>query len=173
MCRLCEKKEVYTKKSGLCRSCYREDWFRQFDGFYLYMIRDLEHNIKWVGVTTNYKRRLYNHICGNVIPTRQFISKDKYNIEYLNLNKVVVEEIELYALENELILLYETELNAKNKDGSYRLTDVTTIDELRMFSLISTIHSFDSQWIKYRTKKVSKKLVYQKKAKKICLCKNS
>lgn len=144
---------------------YNKKYLSRFEGFYLYIIKDLKGNILYVGATTNYKKRLSNHSCGNVKATKDFISQGNYIIEYVNLNEIIEEEIELYALENKLIELYATELNHKNKDGSYRLTDVRTIDELRMFSLISYIHSFNVNWTTYCTNKRIKGVSMPKKRK--------
>lgn len=135
------------------RKQYKKDYLSKFEGFYLYVIKNSRGKIVYVGATTNYMTRLGNHICGNAKATKKFISKANYRIQYLDLGEVITEQIEMYALENELIELYATDLNHKNLDGSYRLTDVSTIADARMFSLISYVHNIELDWITYCTKK--------------------
>ena len=117
----------------------------QFTGCYLYIILDKQDNIVYVGQTSNYYNRLYNHLSGSVNSTQElFASNDWSKIKYLDVSDIVENEMELRALENELIELYEPKLNkAKNI--------IHDIERGRLFSLLAQLHSILNEWIVFRT----------------------
>lgn len=120
---------------------YMEEYFKQFDGYYVYVIKDLDNNIVYTGQTTNYYRRSRNHMCGNVPSTKEFIQQGNYIIQYLNITNDIKSDMELNYLENFLISLYEPPLNdVKNI--------IKGLDKFRMLELVSMIHS-RTDWITY------------------------
>ena len=51
------------------RNQYQKEYYSQFKGYYVYIILDKQDNIVYVGQTTNYHNRLYNHLSGGVNAT--------------------------------------------------------------------------------------------------------
>lgn len=126
-----------TNKKG-----YMKEWFKQFDGYYVYVIKDLQGNIVYTGQTNNYYHRIQNHMCGNVPSTKEFIKQGNYTIQYLDITKDIKTEEELLYLENVLIDLYQPILNdIKNI--------IREVERLRMLELCSILHSFGADWITY------------------------
>lgn len=120
----------------------RKEWLKLFNGMYVYLIKDLEDKIVYVGQTTNYYTRLANHKSRNVKTTKEFINKGNYTIQYLDISTEVKTEQELKYLENVLIDLLKPVLNGEKNI-------IKDVDEFRMFQLCSMLHSFDAKWITY------------------------
>lgn len=124
------------------RKGYMKEWFKQFDGYYVYVIKDLDNNIVYSGKTLNYYHRIQNHICGNVPSTKEFIKQGNYIIQYLNITNEIKSDNELSYLENIILELYEPPLNdVKNI--------IKGLDKFRMLELVSIIHSFSASWNTY------------------------
>lgn len=121
---------------------YNKEWYKKFDGFYVYIIKDLDNNIMYVGETTNYYKRLGDHTSKCVKTTKDFIKQGNYIIEYLDMSNDIKTEEELLYLENVLIELYEPPLN--NQKNIIR-----NVVNLRMFELCAKLHSFSANWITY------------------------
>lgn len=121
---------------------YMKEYFKQFDGYYVYVIKDFYNKIVYTGQTTNYYHRLQNHICGNVPSTKEFIKQGNYKIQYLNMSNDINAEQELLYLENLNISLYEPVLNGQ-------VNIIREVDKLRMLELASILHSFSANWITY------------------------
>ncbi|BCZ46860.1 hypothetical protein psyc5s11_29270 [Clostridium gelidum] len=137
----------------------KKGYFDKFKGYYVYIIKDLEDKIVYIGQTTNYYTRLANHKSRNVKTTKEFISKGNYIIQYLDVTKDIKTEQELLYLENVLIDLWEPPLNGQ-------VNIIKDVDWLRMLELGSLLHSFGANWITY-CKCLNGKI---KKDKKIYLC---
>ena len=156
-----------TKKDGLrsnCKECcskyqqtnrqylnqyqreYNKEYYKQFKGYYLYIILDKQGNVVYVGQTTNYYKRLNNHLSGGVNnATKELFANNEWAcIKYLDVSNFVESDLELRALENILIELYEPKLNkAKNI--------ISDINKGRLFSLLAQLHSILNEWIVFRT----------------------
>ena len=137
-------KEYYqTNKEHLNQ--YQKDYQKQFKGYYLYIILDKQGNIVYVGQTTNYYKRLINHLSGGNDSTKELFDSGNWgSIQYLDVGHIVANEMELKALENELIHLYQPKLNTL-------LNIIRDIDEDRLFSITTQLHSMDNEWEEFRT----------------------
>jgi predicted GIY-YIG superfamily endonuclease len=93
----------------------KKGYFDKFKGMYVYIRKDLEGKIVYVGETMNYYKRLSNHKSKCVKTTKEFISKGNYTIQYLDISTKIKTERELLYLENVLIDLYEPVLNDVKK----------------------------------------------------------
>ena len=124
---------------------YYKEYLNQFTGYYLYIIKDKNNQIVYVGQTSNYYKRLTNHLSGNVDSTKELFANNEWAcIKYLDVGDIVENEAELKALENILIELYEPKLNkAKNI--------IRDINKGRLFSLLAQLHSILNEWIVFRT----------------------
>lgn len=120
---------------------YNKEWYKKFDGFYVYIIKDLKGNIVYVGETTNYYKRLGDHTSKCVKATKDFIKQGNYIIQYLDMSADVNTEQELLYLENVLINIYEPTLNGQ-------VNIIRDMDKLRMLELCSILHS-SVDWITY------------------------
>lgn len=119
-------------------------YFTKFDGYFLYIITDINNNIKYVGETTNIKTRLSNHLCFNS-NIKKHLQENKWKyIKYLDISNLVENKNELRLLENELIELYQP---AWNKSKNI----VKEIAEERKFELICNIHNLTNVWQIYAT----------------------
>lgn len=116
----------------------------KFRGYYLYIIVDEENIIKYVGSTTNIKRRLYSHLTCNSNIAEQMEQGTWEYIKYLDISDLVENENELRLLENELIELYSP---AWNKTKNI----IKEIEEKRKFELICSIHNLENVWQIYAT----------------------
>ena len=117
----------------------------QFTGYYLYIILDKQGNIVYVGQTSNYYNRLYNHLSGSVNSTQELFTNNEWSkIKYLDVGHIVENEMELRALENELIELYQPRCNTK-------LNIIHDIDRGRLFNLLAQLHSILNEWIVFKT----------------------
>ena len=137
-------KEYYqTHKEHLNR--YQKDYQNQFKGYYVYIILNKQDEVVYVGQTTNFYTRLIQHLSGCVNATQElFDSGDWSCIKYLDVSNFVESDLELRALENILIELYEPKLNkAKNI--------ISDINKGRLFSLLAQLHSILNEWIVFRT----------------------
>ena len=157
-CRECYNEYYQTNKQHIsqCHKQYQQanrqyynqinNRFRkQFEGYYLYIIFDKQDNIVYVGQTTNYYNRLYQHLSGYTNATKEvFDSGDWSKIKYLDVGHIVESEMELRALENELIHLYQPRCNT-------HLNIIRDIDEDRLFSIVTTLHSMNNEWEEFRT----------------------
>ena len=124
---------------------YHKEYCNQFKGYYLYIILDKQDKIVYVGQTSNYYTRLCQHLSENVNATKGlFASNDWSKIKYLDVSNLVSNEMELRALENELIELYQPRLNTVKNI-------IRDIERGRLFSLIATLHSILNEWITFKT----------------------
>ena len=122
----------------------QKEYRNQFKGYYLYIIKDKQDNIVYVGQTSNYYNRLTNHLSGGVNATKElFNSGDWGCIKYLDVS-FVENDLELRALENELIELYQPRCNT-------HLNIIRDVDRGRLFSLLAQLHSILNEWIVFRT----------------------
>lgn len=125
-----------TNKKG-----YMKQWLSKFDGYYVYVIKDLQGNIVYTGKTGNWYSRLSNHTSRNVDTTKDFIKQGNYTIQYLDITNDINSDMELKYLENFLIELYEPPLNdIKNI--------IRGLDKFRMLELVTMVHS-RIDWITY------------------------
>ena len=144
-------KECYSKYSQTYEQTHRQylnqyhrqhhkQYYNQFKGYYLYIILDKQSNIVYVGQTSNYYKRLSNHLSGYVDSTKELFDSDNWScIKYLDVSDLVANEVELKVLENILIEIYEPKLNkAKNI--------IRDIDNDRIFTLIATLHNMNNDW---------------------------
>ena len=124
---------------------YRKQYKEQFTGYYLYIILGKNNNIVYVGQTTNYYNRLYNHLSGYVDSTKELFASNEWScIKYLDVGHIVENEAELRALENALIELYEPRLNT-------RLNIIRDINKDRLFNLLAQLHSILNEWVVFKT----------------------
>lgn len=114
-------------------------YMEKFRGYYLYIIVDKENIIKYVGSTTNIKRRLYSHLTCNSNIKNHMKQEEWEYIKYLDISNLVENENELRLLENELIELYQPQWN-KTKNI------VKEIEEERKLELICSIHNLENVW---------------------------
>ena len=158
-----------TKKDGLrsnCKECcskyqqtnrqylnqyqreYNKEYYKQFKGYYLYIILDKQGNVAYVGETTNYYKRLNNHLYGGVNnATKELFKSGNWSyIKYLDVSNFVENDLELRALENELIELYQPRCNTQ-------LNVIRDIDRGRLFSLLAQLHNMNQDWKVFRVNK--------------------
>lgn len=146
-CKECRNKynQTYKQTHKQYRNQYQKEYYKQFKGYYVYIIFDKQDNIVYVGQTTNYYNRLYQHLSGYTNATKEvFDSGDWSKIKYLDVGHIVESEMELRALENELIHLYQPRCNT-------HLNIIRDIDEDRLFSIVTTLHSMNNEWEEFRT----------------------
>ena len=123
---------------------YNKEYKNQFKGYYLYIILDKQDNIVYVGQTTNYYTRLINHLSENVDSTKELFANNEWAcIKYLDVS-FVENDLELRALENELIEIYQPRCNTQ-------LNVIRNIDRGRLFSLLAQLHSILNEWIIFKT----------------------
>ena len=140
-----EHYKQYYKANKQHRNQYDKEYYKQFKGYYLYIIQDKNNKIVYVGETTNYYYRLMHHLSENVNATKGlFASNDWSKIKYLDVSNLVENEVELRALENELIELYQPRLNTVKNI-------IRDIERGRLFSLIATLHSILNEWIVFKS----------------------
>ena len=146
-------KEYYSRYNKEYRQTHREhynqyykEYQKQFKGYYLYIILGKNNEIVYVGQTTNYYTRLINHLSGGVNNSTKelFANGDWSCIKYLDVSNFVVNEMELRAMENILIELYNPRLNTLKNI-------IRDIDNDRLFSLIATLHSMSQEWEIFKT----------------------
>ena len=128
-------------------SQYQNQYRNQFTGYYLYIILDKNNQIAYVGQTKNYYNRLTKHLSEDVNSTKELFDSGNWHcIKYLDVSDLVANEMELKALENILIEIYEPRLNkAKNI--------IRDVDNDRIFSLIATLHNMGNDWKVFRVNK--------------------
>ena len=126
---------------------YHKQYYNQFTGYYLYIVLDKQGKIVYVGQTTNYYKRLCNHLSGGVNATKELFDSDDWgSIKYLDVSDLVANDMELNILENILIEIYEPKLNkAKNI--------IRGIDNDRIFTLIATLHNMNNDWKVFKINK--------------------
>lgn len=138
-------KEHYNQYQRQYVKEYQKEWQKQFKGYYLYIILDKQDNIVYVGQTSNYYNRLYYHLSGYVDSTKELFANNEWGcIKYLDVSNFVENEMELRALENALIELYNPRCNT-------RLNIIRDIDKGRLFNLIATLHSILNEWIVFKS----------------------
>ena len=126
------------------RNQYQNQYRNQFKGYYLYIILDKQDNIVYVGQTSNYYNRLCRHLSKDVNATKElFDSGNWYCIKYLDVGDIVENDLELKALENILIELYQPRCNTL-------LNIIRDIDNNRLFSLVAQLHSILNEWIVFK-----------------------
>ena len=137
------QKEYYkTNKEHLSQQ--QKEYYSQFKGYYLYIILDKQDKVVYVGETSNYYNRLYQHLSENVNSTKGLFANNEWGcIKYLDVS-FVENEMELKALENALIELYEPRCNTK-------LNIIRDVDRDRLFSLVATLHSILNEWEIFKT----------------------
>ena len=124
---------------------YQKEYKKQFKGYYLYIILDKQGNVVYVGQTTNYYNRLCQHLSGGVDSTKELFANNEWAcIKYLDVGHIVANNLELKALENELIELYQPRCNIQ-------LNVIRDIDRGRLFSLLAQLHSILNEWIIFKT----------------------
>ena len=124
---------------------YNREYYKQYKGYYLYIILNKQGNIVYVGQTTNYYTRLMKHLSKDVNATKElFDSGDWGSIKYLDVGDIVANDLELRAMENILIELYNPRLNTLKNI-------IRDIDNDRLFSLVATLHSILNEWITFKT----------------------
>ena len=124
---------------------YHKEYCNQFKGYYLYIILDKQDKIVYVGQTSNYYTRLCQHLSGGVDSTKELFDSGNWgSIKYLNVSNFVENEMELRALENALIELYNPRLNTVKNI-------IRDIDKDRLFSLVATLHNILNEWITFKT----------------------
>ena len=124
---------------------YQNQYRNQFKGYYLYIIKDKNNKIVYVGQTSNYYNRLTTHLSGGSNATKELFANNEWGcIKYLDVSNFVENEMELRALENALIELYNPRLNTVKNI-------IRDIDNDRLFSLIATLHSILNEWITFKT----------------------
>ena len=125
---------------------YNKQYQKHFKGYYLYIIQDKNNEIVYVGQTSNYYKRLCNHISGYVNATKELFNSGNWSyIKYLDVS-FVENDLELKALENELIELYQPRCNTK-------LNIIHDIDRGRLFSLLAQLHCILNDWKVFRVNK--------------------
>ena len=140
-----EHYKQYYKANKQHRNQYDKEYYKQFKGYYLYIIQDKNNKIVYVGQTTTYYYRLMHHLSENVNSTKELFANGDWScIKYLDVSNFVENEMELRALENILIELYEPRLNTL-------LNVIRDIDRGRLFSLLAQLHSILNEWEIFRT----------------------
>ena len=141
-------KHRYKEYHRQYRQTHREHYNQyrnQYKGYYLYIILGKNNEIVYVGETTNYHTRLMNHLSENVNATKELFANNEWSsIQYLDVTDLVANDLELRAMENILIELYNPRLNTLKNI-------IRDIDNDRLFSLIATLHSILNEWITFKT----------------------
>ena len=151
-CRECKNKHNKTYKQthrqylNQYRNQYNKQYYDRFKGYYLYIILDKQDNVAYIGQTTNYYRRLTDHLYGGVNnATKELFANNEWAcIKYLDVSNIVENDLELRAMDNILIELYNPKLNTLKNI-------IHDIDKGRLFSLIATLHSILNEWITFKT----------------------
>lgn len=166
ICDSCGKPTKHYGK-GMCRQCYNKQWKtnhkdyisnynktynENLKGFTLYLLIDNSTDrIMYVGKSTIVGKRLSSHINGSVPTTKDFITKGDYTIKTLDVSHIVNDNTELLCLEDALIKLY------KLNDMAELNTRLSKVDEQiqddRLFSILSELHSLTNEWTVYYTTK--------------------
>ena len=141
----CQRQYRQTNKEHINQR--NKEYYDRFKGYYLYIILGKNNEIAYVGETTNHYKRLCNHLSGYVNSTKElFDSGDWACIKYLDVTDLVANDMELRALENALIELYQPKLNTVKNI-------IRDIDKDRLFSLVATLHSILNEWEEFKTNK--------------------
>ena len=141
-CKEYQKQYQQTNKEYLNQ--YQKQYYKQFKGYYLYIILDKNNEIVYVGQTSNYYKRLSNHLSGYVDSTKELFDSDDWeSIKYLDVSDLVENDLELKAMENELIELYQPRCNIQ-------LNVIRDIDRGRLFSLLAQLHNMLNDWIVFK-----------------------
>lgn len=137
---LSHQKDYYVANREERMAYSREYWSKhKSTGSYVYVITDKADKVLYVGMTQNIERRLNFHIRG-FSHIKELIESDKWkSIKYLDVSDIVNDREELKFIENELIMLYETEYNQK-------LNKVKEMDNLRSFIIKATLHDSRQNW---------------------------
>ena len=151
-CRECKSKhnktyqQTHRQYLNQYKNQYNKQYYKQFKGYYLYIILDKQGNVAYIGETTNYYRRLTDHLYGGVNnATKELFANNEWSsIQYLDVTDLVANEMELRAMENILIELYNPRLNTLKNI-------IRDIDNDRLFSLVATLHSILNEWITFKT----------------------
>ena len=145
-CKVCKNEHNQANKEHYSQyhNQYYKEWQKQFKGYYLYIILDKQGNIVYVGQTKNYYTRLCQHLSENVNSTKELFNNGNWScIKYLDVEHIVENDMELKALENELIELYEPRCNTK-------LNIIHDIDRGRLFNLLAQLHGILNEWIVFK-----------------------
>lgn len=131
-----------------CSECfrkYKKHWDNSHKGYFLYIIMDKNKKILYVGITENIKTRMDNHLNANS-HIKNLIQSNEWNvIKFTDLTNLITNREELEVLENDLIQSYNPKYNKK-------VNIIRGVDELRQFSLIAELHSFNTHWKTFITR---------------------
>ena len=146
-CKECSSKyiQTYQQTNKEHYNQYRNQYYNQFKGCYLYIILNKQDEIVYVGQTTNFYKRLMQHLSGYVDATKELFTSGNWScIKYLDVGDIVENDLELKAMENELIELYKPRLNTvKNV--------IHDINRGRLFGLLAQLHSILNEWIVFKS----------------------
>ena len=146
-CKECHSKyhQTYEQTNRQYINQYKRQYNKQFKGYYLYIILDKQDNVVYVGQTSNYYNRLMNHLSENNDSTKELFSSGNWSsIKYLDVEHIVANEMELRALENALIELYNPRLNTLKNI-------IRDIDKDRLFGLLAELHGILNEWVVFKT----------------------
>ncbi|MDZ4994389.1 hypothetical protein GNF80_15670 [Clostridium perfringens] len=111
------RKEIYAERN--------KEFFKRFDGKFIYYLLDKQDKIRYVGETTNIYIRSKRHLNGHDPVTKDFVkSKDFKNIVFIDLEntELIKNEDELKYLEAYLINTYKIKnlLNNRAEESNYK-----------------------------------------------------
>ncbi|GAA0856987.1 hypothetical protein GCM10008916_08840 [Clostridium nitritogenes] len=136
------------KNHPWCLECfqkYKKEWDNSHKGYFLYIVMDKNKKILYVGATENIQTRMDNHLSGNS-HIKCLIQSDEWEvIKFTDITDLVGDREELSVLENNLIEVYKPKYNKK-------VNRIRNVEELRIFSLISKLHSLDTHWRTFITR---------------------
>lgn len=148
--KLCIKCGINPRRNNhpWCLRCfrkYKKEWDNSHKGYFLYIIKDKNNKILYVGETENIKARIENHLNGHS-HIKNLIQSDEWEvIEFTDITNLINNREELEVLENDLIELYKPKYNKRNNK-------IRNVNIQRQFSLIAELHSLKTSWKTFATR---------------------
>lgn len=129
------------KTKSYCKECYsirQKEYREERKGYYLYVVKKGK-DVQYVGATESLKDRMSSHLNLHSNIKELIEDSDKWDcIKYIDLTELLEERLQLLYLENFLMDIYNT---STKYNSQYNRIPEEKIDKLKMFSLISMIHS--------------------------------
>lgn len=128
-----KKEDIY----NYCKCCikeYNKNYNNVSKGYFLYIVVN-NNEILYIGKTSRIDKRISSHVTCKVQSTKNIFRSRKWTkIKYIDLTRVVVDDVELRVLENELINLHKPFCN-EITNTNYLLKNE------RLFTLMTIVHS--------------------------------
>ena len=115
ICIKCKKRETRDNYSycNICYNKYKRNWYKKYDGYYIYRFKDELDFTLYIGATKNYYNRLHKHLSLSSHIAREIATYNWDVLEFSDLTDKLQDIKELLIIEN---ILIEEEEPAWNKN---------------------------------------------------------